>query len=79
MQSVIDIRREHVALEACGPVQRPFLELCDLGLYQAECWHVCHVPWLEDQVDMTVNYLDKFKHILRDSIRRRALLALDDR
>ena len=32
-----------------------------------------------DAIDMTLINEDKFKHMLRDSIRRRALLSLEDR
>ena len=62
-----------------GPVQRALPELRDLGWHQAESWWVWHKPGLTERVGMTLVDRGKFKHILRDLIRRRALMALEDR
>ena len=62
----------------CGPpiLRHVHPPLNPHSLHPCRVWYV---PGLEDKVDMTLIDPDKFKHILRDSIRRRALLALEDR
>ena len=79
VQSCIEARQAQVRPTTSGPVQRALLELESLGWRQADHWWVWNVPGVPEEIDMTLINEDKFKHILRDSIRRRALLSLEDR
>ena len=79
VQSCIEARQAQVRPTTSGPVQRALLELESLGWRQADHWWVWNVPGVPEEIDMTLINEDKFKHILRDSIRRRAPLSLEDR
>ena len=79
VQSCIEARQAQVRPTTSGPVQRAFLELESLGWRQADHWWVWNVPGVPETIDVTLINEDKFKHILRDSIRRQALLSLEDR
>ena len=79
VQSVIDILQEGVASCARGLVERSPLEVRDVGWHHRELWWVWHVRRRQDKVDMTLINPNKFKHILRHCICRRAPLALEDR
>ena len=79
VQSCIEARQAQVRPTTSGPVQPALLELESLGWRQADHWWVWNVPGVPEEIDMTLINEDKFKHIPRDSIRRRALLSLEDR
>ena len=79
VQLCVEARQAQVRPTTPGPVHQAFLELESLGWRQGDHWWVWHVPGVRDAIDMTLINEDKFKHILRVSIRRRALLSLEDR